>query len=154
MPILPTVDPRTLRPRIIVEEASASQQDEDAETVSIAENLFLPPTTRQNANTTDIIIQWLQQFHPTVAEAFVDQVIELTEIGLLRTDNIPRSSNDSRSAGLLSNVVSVDSNPTVIAHTPTVPPSDIMRSRSVSFVPAPDPSVLPPPSHQVVSQVH
>ncbi len=32
-------------PRIIVEDASASQQDEDAETVSMAESLFLPPAT-------------------------------------------------------------------------------------------------------------
>jgi hypothetical protein len=132
-------------PRIIVEDASASQQDEDAETVSMAESLFLPPATRQNANTTDSIIEWLQQFHPTVAEEFVDQVVGLTEIGLLRTD-IPRSFNDSRSAGLLSTVTSVDSNPTIITRAPTVPPTNIIRSRSVSFVPAPDPSVLPKPS--------
>jgi hypothetical protein len=87
-------------PRIIVEDASASQQDEDAETVSIAESLFLPSATRQNANTTDSIIEWLQQFHPKVAEEFVDQVVGLTEIGLLRTDNIPRASNGPRPADL------------------------------------------------------
>jgi Tfp pilus assembly protein PilN len=54
-------------PRIIVEDASTSQQDEDAETISLAESLFLPPATRHNANTTDSIIEWLRQFHPTVA---------------------------------------------------------------------------------------
>jgi hypothetical protein len=143
--------PRTLRPRIIVKEAGAFQQDKDAKTVLIAESSFLPPATQQNADTTDSIIERLQQFHPTVAEEFVDQVVGLTEIGLLRTD-IPRSFNDSRSAGSLSTVASVDSNPTVIARTPTVPPSNIMRSRSVSFVPAPDPSILPPPSHPIISE--
>ena len=131
--------------RIVVEDASISQQDHlDNETVSLNDTNFLPSQTPQ-VNTTDGMIQWLQQNHPDIANAFVDHISGLAGIGLIQPSSVPQRV-DEPTSGLLSNIASMSSQttiPTTSVRNDTSSPS-FMRSRSVSFVPAPDPSNLPP----------
>ena len=109
----------TANPTVVVEDASISQQDNlDNDTVSLNDTDFLPSRLQQT-NTTDGVIQWLQQHHLEIAINFIDHISGLADIGLAQSSS---TANNDPTSSLLSNIAAMSSHTTIPATSTSVRP--------------------------------